>query len=147
MNQQLVDALNKQLANWNILYTKLHHYHWYVDGAHFFTLHEKFEEYYDEAAGYIDEIAERVLTIKGKPLSSLKAYLEAATINEAEGKETDHEMVAQLAKDFQQIVNESNEIIEVAEESQDQPTSDLFIGIKASLEKHIWMLDAFNAKQ
>ncbi|WP_077299214.1 Dps family protein [Virgibacillus pantothenticus] len=147
MNQQLVDALNKQLANWNILYTKLHHYHWYVDGAHFFTLHEKFEEYYDEAAGYIDEIAERVLTIKGKPLSSLKAYLEVATINEAEGKESDHEMVAQLAKDFQQIVNESNEIIEAAEEAQDQPTSDLFIGIKASLEKHIWMLDAFNAKQ
>ncbi|NWO14563.1 MULTISPECIES: Dps family protein [Virgibacillus] len=145
MNQQLIDALNKQLANWNVLYTKLHHYHWYVNGVNFFTLHEKFEEYYDEAASYIDEIAERVLTIKGKPLSSLKGYLEAATIHEAVGNESDHEMVAQLVLDFQQIVNESNEIIEVAEETEDQPTSDLFIGIKASLEKHIWMLEAFNA--
>lgn len=145
MNQQLVDALNKQLANWNVLYTKLHHYHWYVNGVNFFTLHEKFEEYYDEAASYIDEIAERVLTIKGKPLSSLKAYLETATIKEATGNESDHEMVVQLILDFQQIVNESNEIIEIAEETEDQPTSDLFIGIKASLEKHIWMLEAFNA--
>ena len=40
---QVETLLNKQLANWNVLYTKLHKYHWYVKGPHFFTLHEKFE--------------------------------------------------------------------------------------------------------
>ncbi|MFC7785268.1 MULTISPECIES: Dps family protein [Rossellomorea] len=146
MNQQLVVALNKQLANWNVLYTKLHNYHWYVTGPEFFTLHEKFEEYYNEAGNYIDEVAERILTIKGKPIATLKEYLETATIEESNGKETATEMVDALINDFKQIVNDSKKIIEAAEDSQDQPTADLFIGIKTSLEQHIWMLNAFNTR-
>lgn len=146
MNQQLVVALNKQLANWNVLYTKLHNYHWYVTGPEFFTLHEKFEEYYNEAGNYIDEVAERILTIKGKPIATLKEYLETATIEESNGKESSTEMVDALVNDFEQIVNDSKKIIEAAEDSQDQPTADLFIGIKTSLEQHIWMLNAFNTR-
>jgi starvation-inducible DNA-binding protein len=146
MNQQLVVALNKQLANWNVLYTKLHNYHWYVTGTEFFTLHEKFEEYYNEAGNYIDEVAERILTIKGKPIATLKEYLETATIEESNGKESSTEMVDALVNDFEQIVKDSKKIIEAAEDSQDQPTADLFIGIKTSLEQHIWMLNAFNTR-
>ncbi|MDT9027244.1 MULTISPECIES: Dps family protein [Rossellomorea] len=146
MNQQLVVALNKQLANWNVLYTKLHNYHWYVTGPEFFTLHEKFEEYYNEAGNYIDEVAERILTIKGKPIATLREYLETATIEESNGKESSTEMVDALVNDFEQIVKDSKKIIETAEDSQDQPTADLFIGIKTSLEQHIWMLNAFNKR-
>jgi starvation-inducible DNA-binding protein len=146
MNQQLVVALNKQLANWNVLYTKLHNYHWYVTGPEFFTLHEKFEEYYNEAGAYIDEVAERILTIKGKPIATLKEYLETATIEESNGQESAVEMVDTLVKDFQQVVADSKKIIEAAEDSQDQPTADLFIGMKTSLEQHIWMLNAFNTR-
>lgn len=146
MNQQLVVSLNKQLANWNVLYTKLHNYHWYVTGPEFFTLHEKFEEYYNEAGNYIDEVAERILTIKGKPIATLKEYLETATIEESNGKESSTEMVDALVNDFEQIVKDSKKIIETAEDSQDQPTADLFIGIKTSLEQHIWMLNAFNTR-
>ncbi|MGM0866538.1 MAG: Dps family protein [Bacillota bacterium] len=146
MNQQLVVALNKQLANWNVLYTKLHNYHWYVTGPEFFTLHEKFEEYYNEAGNYIDKVAERILTIKGKPIATLKEYLETATIEESNGKESSTEMVDALVNDFEQIVKDSKKIIEAAEDSQDQPTADLFIGIKTSLEQHIWMLNAFNTR-
>ncbi|HVH95332.1 MAG TPA: ferritin-like domain-containing protein, partial [Bacillus sp. (in: firmicutes)] len=51
MTQELIHAVNKQVANWTVLYVKLHHYHWFVKGHHFFTLHEKFEELYDEANG------------------------------------------------------------------------------------------------
>ena len=61
MTQELIQAINKQVANWTVLYVKLHHYHWFVTGHHFFTLHEKFEELYDEANGHIDVLAERIL--------------------------------------------------------------------------------------
>ncbi|OEH93805.1 Dps family protein [Bacillus solimangrovi] len=146
MDQQLIAALNKQLANWNVLYTKLHNYHWYVTGPEFFTLHTKFEEYYNEAGNYIDEIAERILTIKGKPVATLREYLEVATIEESNGKETAHEMVGNLVNDFELVVNDAKQIINTADGSDDQPTADLFIGIKTSLEQHIWMLNAFNSK-
>ncbi len=58
-----------------------------LTGHHFFTLHEKFEELYDEANGHIDVLAERILTIGGRPVSTLKECLEIATIQEAKGNE------------------------------------------------------------
>jgi starvation-inducible DNA-binding protein len=145
MSNGLTVMLNNQLSNWNILYTKLHNYHWYVTGTDFFTLHEKFEEYYTEAGQYIDEIAERILTLKGKPVATLKKYLETTTIEEATGQEDSTEMVSVLVKDFEQIIKESKKLIETAEDLHDQPTADMFIGIKSSLEQHVWMLNAYNA--
>jgi starvation-inducible DNA-binding protein len=145
MSNGLTVMLNNQLSNWNILYTKLHNYHWYVTGTDFFTLHEKFEEYYTEAGQYIDEIAERILTLKGKPVATLKKYLETTTIEEATGQEDSIEMVSVLVKDFEQIIKESKKLIETAEDLHDQPTADMFIGIKSSLEQHVWMLNAYNA--
>jgi starvation-inducible DNA-binding protein len=145
MSNGLTVMLNNQLSNWNILYTKLHNYHWYVTGTDFFTLHEKFEEYYTEAGQYIDDIAERILTLKGKPVATLKKYLETATIEEASCQEDAKEMVSVLVKDFEQVIRESKKLIETAEELHDQPTADMFIGIKSSLEQHVWMLSAFNS--
>ncbi|MBU8907575.1 Dps family protein [Desertibacillus haloalkaliphilus] len=143
MQKQLIEELNKQLANWNVLNTKLHNYHWNVTGSDFFTLHTKFEEFYNEAATTIDEIAERILTIGGKPVASLSEYLKGTTLSEATGTETAREMVAAIAKDFEQIVAESNELIEVAEKANDESTADMFIQVKTTLEQHIWMLKAF----
>ncbi|MBU9723753.1 MULTISPECIES: Dps family protein [Bacillaceae] len=144
--ENLIKDMNKQLANWNVLNTKLHHYHWYVKGPDFFTLHEKFEEIYNEAAGYIDEIAERILTIGGEPVSTLRDYLNLSTLDEATGGESANDMVAALSQDFTNLTSELNTVIEVAEESNDHPTADLFIGIKASVEKHNWMLKAYLGK-
>lgn len=142
-NEKLVNSLNSQLANWNVLFTKLHNYHWYVTGPEFFTLHVKFEEYYTEAATYIDSIAERILTVGGKPLATLKQYLETASIEEATSKEDSKEMVANLASDFEKVIAECNETIELAEADGDESTADMFIGIKTSLEQHVWMLKAY----
>ncbi|UOE95604.1 DNA starvation/stationary phase protection protein [Alkalihalobacillus sp. LMS39] len=143
MENQLVEKLNRQLANWNVLYTKLHNYHWNVTGPDFFTLHAKFEEYYTEAATHIDAIAERILTIKGKPLASLKEYLEVSTIEEATGAEQARDMVASVAADFEALIEESNEVIEKSTEENDESTGDMFIQIKTSLEQHTWMLKAY----
>ncbi len=49
-NDVLTESLNTQVANFSVLYMKLHNYHWYVKGENFFTLHVKFEELYTEAA-------------------------------------------------------------------------------------------------
>ena len=34
----VTETLNTQVANFSVLYMKLHHYHWYVKGESFFTL-------------------------------------------------------------------------------------------------------------
>ncbi|MEO2204422.1 Dps family protein [Paenibacillus pabuli] len=136
-------VLNRQVANLNVLYVKIHNYHWYVKGPNFFTLHVKFEEFYNEVTVQMDEIAERILTLKGSPVATMKEYLELSSIQEAAGGEDAKTMVQNLIEDFATLSNEYQEGIEVAEAAEDQPTSDMLTGFKADLEKHMWMLRSF----
>ncbi|PQP82444.1 DNA starvation/stationary phase protection protein [Paenibacillus sp. PCH8] len=136
-------VLNRQVANLNVLYVKIHNYHWYVKGPNFFTLHVKFEEFYNEVTVQMDEIAERILTLKGSPAASMKEYLELSSIQEAAGGEDAKTMVQNLIEDFATLSNEYQEGIEVADAAEDQPTSDMLTGFKANLEKHMWMLRSF----
>lgn len=136
-------VMNQQLANWNVLYTKLHRFHWYVKGPHFFTLHAKFEELYEEAAGTIDELAERLLIKGGKPISTLKEYIQFASIEETSEKLTAEEMVQAIVNDYSQIISELKIGKEAAEQVNDEVTSDMFTELIEKLSKHNWMLTSF----
>jgi starvation-inducible DNA-binding protein len=137
------DVLNKQVANWNVLYVKLHNYHWYVKGPHFFTLHEKFEELYNEAATNIDELAERLLVLKGKPVATMKEYMDIATVQEAQGGESAEQMVQNLINDFELLISEIKEAMSITESEGDEVTHDMLLSVRESLAKHNWMLRAF----
>ncbi|MEH7009631.1 Dps family protein [Neobacillus niacini] len=139
----LEQVMNQQLANWNVLYTKLHRFHWYVKGPHFFTLHAKFEELYEEAAGTIDEFAERLLIAGGKPISTLKEYIQYASIEETSENLTAEEMVQNVVSDFSQLISELMEGKIAAEQVNDEVTSDMFTELIEKLSKHNWMLTSF----
>ncbi len=143
MKEKLIDIVNKQIANWNVLYVKLHNYHWYVKGPQFFTLHTKFEELYNEAALHVDELAERLLALGGKPLATMKDYLVAASVHEAKGNETAEEMVEEIVRDFETMIQELKDGMNYAGEIDDETTGDMLLGIHQSLEKHVWMLKSF----
>jgi starvation-inducible DNA-binding protein len=139
----LEQVMNQQIANWNVLYTKLHRFHWYVKGPHFFTLHAKFEELYGEAAAIIDELAEQLLTIGGQPISTLKEFLQKAKIEETTEILTAEEMVKSIVNDYSLLIDELKAGIDVAEQNNDEVTSDLFLGLIGKLKKHNWMLKSF----
>ncbi|MCR8641212.1 DNA starvation/stationary phase protection protein [Paenibacillus sp. N1-5-1-14] len=139
----LEQVLNTQIANWQVLYTKLHNYHWYVKGNQFFTLHEKFEELYNEAGTHVDELAERLLAIGGRPAATLAEYLKLSTIQEAGYELNANQMVASVVQDFKTIIGELSEGMEIAQEAGDDGTSDMLLEIKGGLDKHVWMLNAF----
>jgi starvation-inducible DNA-binding protein len=139
----VTDVLNRQIANWSVLFVKLHNFHWYVKGNQFFTLHQKFEELYNEAAQHIDELAERLLAIQGKPPATMKQYLELSSIKEATNTENANQMVETLIKDFETVITELKEGMEAAQAAGDEPTSDMLLAIHTSLEKHRWMLSSF----
>lgn len=143
MSQELIQALNKQVANWMVLYVKLHHYHWYVKGHHFFALHEKFEELYDEANEHIDELAERILSIGGRPVSTIKECLEITSIKEESGNESEEAMIRETISDFQTVISECQSAMDMAEKANDEGTSDMLLSIISGLQKHVWMLNAY----
>ncbi|WP_338471467.1 DNA starvation/stationary phase protection protein [Niallia sp. XMNu-256] len=135
--------LNLQIANWSVLYTKLHRFHWYVKGPSFFTLHAKFEELYNEAALTVDEVAERLLAIGGQPIATMKEYLEAATIEESANETKAVEMVATLVKDYTAIKESLNELAALTDAEGDTITNDLAIGLIGKIDTHVWMLNAY----
>ncbi|TMV47516.1 DNA starvation/stationary phase protection protein [Paenibacillus mesophilus] len=140
--KSVVETINKQIANWGVLYVKIHNYHWFVKGKQFFTLHEKFEELYTEASKWLDELAERVLAIKGRPIATMKDMLAEASVKEAAGDESADQMVKTIVKDFQTMIGEMRKAIEQAEQAGDHTSADMLTGIQNSLEKHVWMLEA-----
>ena len=136
--------LNQQVANWTVMYTKLHNYHWFVKGPAFFTLHAKFEELYNYSHETLDEVAERLLTINGLPAATLKEALELSTIQEETvGGKTANEMMIQLIKDLEVLVEELTELMTLSEEADDQATADMALGIRTHLEKELWLLSAY----
>lgn len=142
-NKEVIEVLNKQVAEWTVLYTKLHNYHWYVKGPNFFSLHEKFEELYNEASVYIDDLAERILAIEGNPIATLKEALEWSQIEEAEKNLSANQMVEQLSKDFTTVIAQLEEGIQLVEKLNDDMTGDMLLAMVTSLEKHNWMLKSF----
>lgn len=145
-NQDLINFLNQELSNYFVLYVKLHRYHWFIQGRHFFTLHEKFEEMYEMVAEDLDEIAERILAIDGKPLATMSKYLKETTLNEANADDKENEIIHQLIEDYQQIIREIKETgLSLADKLGDEPTADLLITIQTKLEKYVWMLNSYRA--
>ncbi|HEY8418903.1 MAG TPA: Dps family protein [Clostridia bacterium] len=132
--------LNKEVANFAVLYIKLHNYHWYVKGKMFYTLHSKFEELYDAVTGYYDAVAERLLMLGGRPAATMQESLALATVKEAGGAESTEEMLKTVIGDFETVISELAEGIKAANEAGDDVTADLFTGISGELQKHNWML-------
>ena len=139
-----VEKLNLYLANLNVLYRKVQNYHWNIVGAGFFSVHAKLEEYYDAINTQIDDVAERILSIGGRPLGTLKDYLEVTTIKEAENKEISiQEAVADVKKEFEAMLKLVKEVKETADEENDYGTSALVDEYISTYEKNLWMLNAY----
>ncbi|WP_336849573.1 Dps family protein [Staphylococcus nepalensis] len=145
-NEEVVKVLNQQVANWTVAFTKLHNFHWYVKGPNFFSLHTKFEELYDEASQYIDDLAERILAVNGNPVATLKESLELSIIEEAGKDYTAEQMVEELSNDFNNISKQLVNAIEVASDAEDDVTEDMFIGMQTDIDKHNWMLKSYLGK-
>ncbi len=138
-----ISALNVQLANWSVFYVKLHKFHWYVQGPEFFTLHTKFEEFYTDATAFTDEIAERILTVGGKPLATMKEYIETSQIKECDNVPDSKDMVKHVIADYETIVKSSREIVEICDKDGDTETADIFTDKISAIEKTLWMLKAY----
>ena len=139
-------ALNQLLADYQIYYQNLRNFHWNVSGHNFFDLHAKFEELYTDARVKIDEIAERILTLRMRPVSTLSAYLEMARVEEYGKVLDDEEMVRKLLENHKVIIADMRTVIDEADEISDEGTIDMVGGFLSSFEKMSWMLDAWYSK-
>jgi starvation-inducible DNA-binding protein len=140
----VVMELNTLLADYHVYYQKLRNFHWNILGQNFFDLHEKFEELYVDARSKIDDIAERILTLRYHPMSNYSEYLEASSIEESTISLKDTEMVSEILKAHGKLLKQMSLVIQKAESVHDDGTIDLIGTYIRELEKTSWMLDAWN---
>lgn len=140
--ESILKNLNTFLSDLCVFYRKLQNYHWNIKGKHFFVIHGKLEEYYDEVNEQIDEIAEHILTLEGQPLGTLKDYLNTTKITEAENKKVDFDLVFnELVKDFSTLLQDAIDIKKSADNVQEHKTSALMDTIIEDYSKKLWMLN------
>lgn len=140
----VIVELNTLLADYNIYYQKLRSFHWNVLGKNFFDLHEKFENMYNEAKLKVDEIAERILTLRHHPVSKFSDYLKISSLSEASSLITDQEMIEELLNDHKTMLAQMSQVLSKAEEAGDEGTIDLIGAYIRELEKSSWMLNAWS---
>jgi len=138
--------LNLLLADYHLYYQKLRNFHWNITGRDFFILHDKFEEMYNDTQVKIDEIAERILTLRFRPVSNYSEYLEKSSIKESATSLSDIEMVETLLNDHKVLLKQLRTTLKKASDANDEGTEDLLTGYIADLEKTSWMLDAWKMK-
>lgn len=143
----VVIELNQLLADYHLYYQNLRNFHWNIMGENFFDLHNKFEEFYTDARGKIDEMAERILTLRYHPMSNYSDYLKQSNIKENDTMLSDNEMVSEILSNHAILIRQMNNVLNTAQEANDEGTIDLVGGYIRELEKSSWMLDAWNRNQ
>lgn len=138
--------LNVLLADYHLYYQKLRNFHWNVVGHNFFDLHIKFEDMYEDAKMKVDEIAERILTLRFQPTSNLSDYLKMSNLKESSSDIKDLEMVKILLEDHGKLLKQMRKVVEKADAAGDEGTIDMIGGFIGHIEKVSWMLDAWTMK-
>jgi starvation-inducible DNA-binding protein len=144
--ERITSVLNILLANYSVHYQKLRNFHWNVKGSDFFDLHEQFELLYTEARDNIDEIAERIRVFGKPPLSTLKDYLATSEIKETGTDLPSDIMVREVLSDYRILLECMFSVVDVAVDQNDSGTEEMIKAFINHIEKHHWMLSAFQGK-
>ncbi|MEO9872878.1 Dps family protein [Ekhidna sp.] len=146
MSTKLVAELNQLLSDFHLYYQNTRGAHWNIKGPRFFELHAKFEELYTEALTNIDEIAERILTIGGRPHHALETYLETSNIKSVRDQSNDEALVKMVIENLSTLVDQENKVKALAVEAEDNETEDMMIGLVNVQEKTQWMFNSWLGK-
>lgn len=142
----LVNKLNHLLANLVVEYHKLQNFHWYIKGNDFFTVHAKLDDYYNDINKSVDEVAESILMLEGKPLASLKDFAANASIKEAEAQFIKSDIIlAEVEKDYSLLLAEVIEIKKAADAEENFIISAMMDDYIKNFTKAVWMLKQVKA--
>jgi starvation-inducible DNA-binding protein len=139
----LAAELNILLANFQVYYQNLRGLHWNIRGKRFFDLHVKFEELYNDSQLKIDLIAERILTLGGRPLHTFEDYIKNNKLFVGKDVSKDEEAVGLIVSSLAQLLKIERVILEQSDEASDEGTNSMMSDFIKEQEKTIWMMKAW----
>lgn len=140
-NNELNAKMNELLSTLEVFYHKLQSYHWYVKGHAFFTVHAQLESYYDEVKEEVDEVAEALLMIGDKPVSTLNEFLDLSKITEGgDVYVRAGELLPVVRDDFALIAKLAEGVKATADREGSALVSTKMDDVIASASKAVWMI-------
>ena len=137
-----VGALNQILVDTMTLRDVYKKHHWQVAGVTFYQLHLLLDKHYEEQAGFVDDIAERIQSLGGL------AYAMAADVAEntkiprpPKGREDVATQISRLLEAHELMLREIREAASEAAEYGDDGTNDLLVSsLIRTHEMQVWFI-------
>ena len=141
--EEIANDLNILLSSFQVYYQNLRGIHWNIRGKRFFDLHVKFEELYNDAQLKIDQIAERILTIGGKPLHTFQDYIENNKLKVGKNVSNDEDAVNLVVTSLSELLPLERNLLTKSGDISDEGTNSMMSDFIQEQEKTIWMMKAW----
>lgn len=146
VTEPICEGLNLVLASFQTLYLQYQKHHFVVEGAEFYSLHQFFNESYDDVQGHVHDLAERLNGLGGVPVANLAKLAELCCFEqEADGIYHCREMVEHDLAAEQAIIQLIRRQAAQAESLGDRATRYLYEQILLKTEERAYHLDHFLA--
>ena len=140
MNEELIVAVKKVLADTFVMYYKAHSYHWNVEGSNFPQYHSFLNDLYEEIFGAVDTIAEHIRQIDGYTPTSLTELKLYSMISEDEDIVSAMSMMNRLLDANNLVLASLMMAYQAAEQATEIGLSNFLQDRVAAHQKHGWML-------
>ncbi len=142
-NHHRIEGLNNLLSHFQVFYQNMRGLHWNIKGKHFFELHLRFETLYTDAQLKIDEVAERILTLGGRPYHTFEAYLGHNTLRIGQDLSEATQGVELVVENLLALINLERPLLQAAANEGDEGSVDMLTRFIAEQEKTVWMFKAW----
>ncbi len=141
--EKMTALLNQQLADIIDLYSQTKQAHWNVKGTQFYQLHRLFDKLAEELEDFIDLIAERVTTLGGMAMGTVRMASGASRLPEYPLDNFDSlPSIEALTTRYANLSTTTRSAIETATQYNDMDTADVFTEVSRGLDKALWFLEA-----
>ena len=141
--EQIATILNQSLADAADLKSQAKQAHWNVKGPNFIALHELFDQVATELETHIDDLAERITTLGGTAMGTVRLAAAHSSLEEYPHEITDGAAhVDALSSALADFGKKARKAIDATDELGDADTADLYTGISRGIDKLLWFVEA-----
>ena len=138
----LADELKTLLGSTFVLYTKIHGFHWNIEGSNFPQYHKFLNKFYEEVYETIDVIAEYIRTLDVYSPETLSRMIELSVIQEQPMIPRAELMFKELLENSVTMSQLSLRVFDLATQQNAQGIANYMAELQDLYTKKVWMLKA-----
>ena len=143
--EKLITLLNQSLADSIDLVYQAKQAHWNVKGPNFIALHELFDRVATELDTHVDDIAERITSLGGVAMGTVRISAEKSSLAEYPHEISDGTAhVDALSTALSDFGKKARKNIDATDELGDKDTADLYTNVSRNVDKLLWFVEAHN---